>query len=137
MPDEEDKPGREETWAHFRFSVIGPLLAAPPERGELREELETLARKKWRHPVTAQWVQFGLFTIERWYYRALGEPKDPVGVLGRKIRQDCGSHPSLSAELRGVLLGQYRRHPSWSYQLHADNLAVVVEQNSNLGAMPS
>jgi putative transposase len=137
MPDEKDKPGKEETWAHFRFGVIGPLLAAPPDRGELRQELEMLARKKWRHPVTAQWVQFGLSTIERWYYRALGEPKDPVGVLGRKIRQDCGTHPSLSVELRSELLGQHRQHPSWSYQLHADNLAVLVEQNSKLGAMPS
>ncbi|MEW6668538.1 MAG: DDE-type integrase/transposase/recombinase [Thermodesulfobacteriota bacterium] len=137
MPNEEDKPGREETWAHFRFGVIGPLLAAPPDRGELRQELEILARKKWRHPVTAQWVQFGLSTIERWYYRALGEPKDPVGVLGRKIRQDCGTHPSLSAELRGVILEQYRQHPNWSYQLHADNLTVLVAQVPTLGAMPS
>jgi len=136
MPNERDESGREEKWAHFRFSVIGPLLAAPPERGELKQELEILTQKKWRHPVTAQWVQFGLSTIERWYYRALGEPKDPVGVLGRKIRQDCGTHPSLSVELRGELLGQYRQHPSWSYQLHTDNLAVLAEQKK-LGAMPS
>jgi len=136
MPNERDESGREEKWAHFRFGVIGPLLAAPPDRGELRQELEILAGKKWRHPVTAQWVQFGLSTIERWYYLALGESKDPVGVLGRKIRQDCGTHPSLSVELRGELLEQYRQHPSWSYQLHTDNLAVLAEQNK-LGAMPS
>jgi len=137
MTDERDELRREEKWAHFRFSVIGPLLAAPSERGELKEELESLAGKKWRHPVTAQWVQFGLSTIERWYYRALREPKDPVGVLGRKIRQDCGTHPSLSSELRGMLLEQYRQHPSWSYQLHVDNLAVLVEQDPKFGAMPS
>jgi|WetSurMetagenome_2_1015567.scaffolds.fasta_scaffold31247_3 putative transposase len=137
MPEKGDASGREERWAHFRFSVIGPLLAAPPERGDLKQELEILAGKKWRHPVTGQSVQFSLSTIERWYYLALGEPKDPVGVLGRKIRQDCGTHPSLSMELRAVLLEQYRRHPSWSYQLHADNLAVVAEHNPHLGLMPS
>ncbi len=137
MPEKDDASGREERWAHFRFSVIGPLLAAPPERGDLKQELEILAGKKWRHPVTGQAVCFALSTIERWYYLALGEPKDPVGVLGRKIRQDCGTHPSLSMELRGVLLEQYRKHPSWSYQLHADNLAVVVEQEPTLGKMPS
>jgi len=137
MPNERDATGREERWAHFRFSVIGPLLAAPPERGELKQELELLAQKKWRHPITAQWVQFGLSTIERWYYLALGEPKDPVGVLGRKIRQDYGTHPSLSMEVRGVVLEQYRKHPSWSYQLHTDNLSVLVEQDPRLGAMPS
>jgi transposase InsO family protein len=137
MPEKGDASGREERWAHFRFSVIGPLLAAPPEHGDLKQELEILAGKKWRHPVTGQSVQFSLSTIERWYYLALGEPKDPVGVLGRKIRQDCGSHPSLSMELRAVLLEQYRKHPSWSYQLHADNLGVVAEQNPHLGLMPS
>jgi transposase InsO family protein len=137
MPEKGDASGKEERWAHFRFSVIGPLLAAPPERGDLKQELEILAGKKWRHPVTGQSVRFALSTIERWYYLALGEPKDPVGVLGRKIRQDCGSHPSLSIELRAVLLEQYRKHPSWSYQLHADNLAVVVEQEPTLGKMPS
>jgi hypothetical protein len=55
-----------EQWARFRFSVIGPLLAAPPERGELQEQLKSLAAKKWHHPITGQWVQFGLSTIERW-----------------------------------------------------------------------
>jgi len=137
MPEKDDASGREERWAHFRFSVIGPLLAAPPERGDLKQELEILAGKKWRHPVTGQSVQFSLSTIERWYYLALGEPKDPVGVLGRKTRQDCGTHPSLSMELRAVLLEQYRKHPSWSYQLHADNMAVVAEHNPHLGLMPS
>lgn len=137
MPNERDATGREERWAHFRFSVIGPLLAAPPERGELKQELELLAQKKWRHPITGQGMHFALSTIERWYYLALGEPKDPVGVLGRKIRQDCGTHPSLSMEVRGVVLEQYRKHPSWSYQLHTDNLSVLVEQDPRLGAMPS
>ena len=34
-----------ERWAHFRFSVVGRLLAAPPETGELKEQLEQLATK--------------------------------------------------------------------------------------------
>ena len=63
-------PRSHERWARFRFSVIGPLLAAPPERGELQEQLKGLAAKKWRHPITEQRVQFGLSTIERWFYTA-------------------------------------------------------------------
>jgi transposase InsO family protein len=137
MPTERDVPAGEEKWAHFRFSVIGPLLAAPPARGELKGALEALAGKLWRHPTTGQWRQFGLSTIERWYYRALAEPRDPVGVLARKIREDCGTHPSLSMELRGELLQQYRRYPNWSYQLHADNLAALAEQDPKLGRVPS
>ena len=137
MPKQPDGSGGDQRWAHFRFSVIGPLLAAPPERGELRGELKRLAAKKWRHPITGQWVQLGASTIERWYYKALKEPRDPVGVLGRKIREDHGSHRSLSMELRGELLAQYRQHPNWSYQLHADNLAALAESNAKLGHVPS
>ena len=31
--------------ARFRFSVIGPLLAAPPARGELQQALQELAAR--------------------------------------------------------------------------------------------
>jgi putative transposase len=114
-----------ERWARFRFSVIGPLLAAPPERGELQEQLKGLAAKKWHHPITGQRVQFGLSTIERWFYRARNEKKDPVQALRRKIRFDQGGHPALSSKGRELMASQYRRHPNWSYQLDADNLAVL------------
>jgi putative transposase len=70
-----------EQWARFRFSVIGPLLAAPAERGELQEQLQSLAAKKWRHPITDQWVRFGFSTIEGWYYTARNEKLDPVQAL--------------------------------------------------------
>ena len=58
-------------------------------------------------------------------------------ALRRKIRSDQGGHPALSSELRKLLAGQYRQHPNWSYQLHADNLAVLIEEESTLGAAPS
>ena len=77
-----------ERWARFRFSVIGPLLAVPPERGELQEQLKSLAAKKWHHPISGQPIQFGLSTIERWFYTARNEKKDPVQALRRKIRSD-------------------------------------------------
>lgn len=137
MPKDRDVSGGDERWAHFRFGVIGPLLAAPPECGALRGELRQLAGKRWQHPITGQWVRFGASTIERWYYRALHESKDPVGVLARKVREDCGTHPSLSVELRDKLLAQYRLHPAWSYQLQADNLVALVKANPQLGSAPS
>lgn len=124
-------------WARLRFSVVGPLLAAPPQRGELQDRLQELALQKWRHPITGDWVQFGLSTIERWYYTALHEKQDPVAALQRKIRSDSGQHPALSAQLREALTLQYRQHPNWSYQLHADNLAVLAQQKSELGPAPA
>ena len=45
------------------FGLVGGLLAAPPERGELRGELKRLSAKKWRHPINGEWVSFGASTI--------------------------------------------------------------------------
>jgi hypothetical protein len=57
-----------ERWARLRFSIVGPLLAAPPAAGELRRELQRLSAKTWRHPLTGAPVRFSFATIERWYY---------------------------------------------------------------------
>ena len=124
-------------WAQFRFGVVGQLLAAPPERGQLRGLLRELAAQKWRHPISGQWRRWGISTLERWYYKALRAKAGPVEVLQRKIRSDQGKHPALSAALRELLVTQYRQHPSWSYQLHADNLRVLAQQDPKLGASPS
>lgn len=125
-----------ERWARFRFSVVGRLMAAPPPPGELHQQLQLLAAQSWRHPLSGEPVQFGVSTLERWYYAARNA-KDPLQSLQRKIRSDFGQHPALSARVREYLSIQYRQHPSWSYQLHADNLAVRVEQEPELGPLPS
>src|SRR6266699_2141497 len=44
---------------------------------------------------------------------------------------------ALSSKLAEVLAAQYRQHPNWSYQLHSDNLAVLAEQQPELGLVPS
>ena len=88
-----------ERWAHFRFGVIGSLLAAPPARGQLQAQLQALAQKKWRHPIGGQWFSPGLSTIERWSYQARDAKAGPVDVLKRKVRSDHGQHPALSAGL--------------------------------------
>jgi len=126
-----------ERWAHFRFSVVGPLLAAPPERGQLQAQLQELAAKKWRHPISREWVVLGRSTIERWYYRALRAKSGPVEVLKRKIRSDHGEHPSLNPKLIELLTLQYRQHPSWSYQLHYDNLKALAQGHPEAGPIPA
>jgi putative transposase len=45
-----------ERWAHLRFSVVGPLLASPPSRGQLHGRLRALADQAWRHPSSGEWV---------------------------------------------------------------------------------
>src|SRR5258708_28248396 len=88
-----------ERWAHFRFSVIGLLLAAPPARGELQHKLKELAAKKGRHPISGQWVSLGRSTIGRWYYKALRGKDGPAQALKQKSRSDQRTHPSAGPQL--------------------------------------
>lgn len=123
---EHTRRSKSELWAEFRFSVIGHLLASPPSRGELINLLRELAATTWRHPVSGKDVRYGISTIERWYYCCRKEMKSPVEVLRRKVRADRGRFKVLSGEHKRLLAEQYAKHPSWSYQLHADNLSAIL-----------
>lgn len=124
-------------WGRLRFSVVGPLLASPPEPGELQAEIGQLSSRSWKHPTTGESMRFSAKTIERWFYVAKNHPADPVGALARKTHTRAGTHPSVSAELTGRIEAQHKEHPRWSYQLHYDNLRVVVEKDDELGKLPS
>src|SRR3990170_21896 len=123
-------------WARFRFSVIGALLSSPPASGALKAAIRSLAAKTWTHPVSERDVCFAPVTVERWYYKARREKDDPVGVLRRVVRKDCGK-VSLAAALAELLFLQYRDHKHWSYQLHYDNLAALVKADASLGPLRS
>ena len=123
-------------WARFRFSIVGPLLSSPLARGSLKSAIRSLAAKTWSHPVTGREARFSAVTIERWYYTARGEPDDPVGALRRAVRKDCGK-VSLNPAVAEWLRFQYSTHPDWSYRLHYDNLAALVEADPSLGYLQS
>jgi putative transposase len=123
-------------WARFRFSVVGVLLSAPPPRGALKSAIRSLAAKTWTHPITGRDVHFSAVTIERWYYTARRAHDDPVAVLRRAVRKDCGQ-VSLATALAERLCLQYHHHPHWSYQLHYDNLAALVQAEPALGPLHS
>ena len=134
---DQDAVSRRERWARLRFAVVGALLVAPPEPGALRAAIAALAARTWRHPVSGEPVRFAFSTVERWYYTARGAGADPVGALRSRRRADAGRHRRLGERLRAVLRTQYEAHPSWSAQLHADNLAALVRDDAALGPMPS
>lgn len=113
-------------WARLRFAIIGPLLAAPPEAGELHATLAALSRKTWQHPSTGLPVNFGVSTLERWFYRARGARLDPVGALKSSIRCDVGRSRVMTSAVIEALVAQYRDHPGWSCQLHYDNVAAAL-----------
>jgi putative transposase len=124
-------------WAHLRFSIVGSLLAAPPSHGELRAELEKLSQKEWLHPIESRPVQFGVSTIERWYYAARAADNDPVGILRRIVRKDSGQHPSLSEDSRQAIEMQYKAHRNWSFLLHYDNLRALAATGARHLSIPS
>ncbi len=137
MP-KQDETRSNDAWASLRFAIVGPLLASPPRaHGELRSALQDLAGQSWRHPITGEPVQFAASTIERWYYRARSAPRDPVGALRNRVRQDVGTHASLSPLLRQAVKRQHDDHPSWSVQLHYDNLEQLVLREPTIGSLPS
>ena len=123
-------------WARLRFSVIGHLLAAPPERGELRAALLELADRTWSHPNDGTAVRFGFSTIERWYNKARKEG-DPVAALRRQQREDAGRARRLSPAMALEIDASYRKHGGWSVQLHHANLGALADEQKELGPLPS
>ena len=124
-------------WAELRFSIIGTLLSSPPAHGALKGLLRELAAKPYVHPTRpGEMVHFAVATIERWYYRAR-ETQRPIVALERKVPKHAGAHPSVSAAVGEALSRLYGEHPTWSYQLHYDNLHALAREDAGLGMLPS
>src|SRR6476619_4326631 len=103
---------RAQAWARLRFSIIGPLLAAPPAPRQLAKRLVELSAQTYQHPLTVQPMHFGVSTIERWFYRAR-DAADPMGVLRPAPRRDRGQQPALDQSLRALIVSQYEAHSDW------------------------
>jgi transposase InsO family protein len=133
---QDDRTSARIRWARLRFQIIGPLLASPPEAGELRARLEELASKPYRHPTRGEVLRFGVSTIERWFYHAK-DTDDPIVALERKVPKHAGLHPGIGFALGAAIARLYQQHPTWSYQLHYDNLQTLARQDPALGTLPS
>ena len=125
-----------DAWARLRFAIVGTLLAAPPERGELKQAINELSARYWTHQINGTHIRFGVSTIEAWYYQARASC-DPVAALRRQRRVDAGQSRSLDVALIEQITTQYHRYPQWSMQLHYDNLQALVEDESAIRALPS
>jgi putative transposase len=122
-------------WANLRFSIIGPLLAAPPEHGDLAARITELAAASYKHPSTGEPIRYSASTIARWYYAAK-DAADPVAVLARKVPSHAGTYAAMPTALAVELEAQYRAHPGWTFQLHHDNLLAVIRERPQLGPPP-
>jgi hypothetical protein len=119
------RKGDRDRWARLRFAIIGPLLAAPPSRGHLQAALRDLSERTWQHPVSGEPMRFGLSTLERWFYAAR-DAGDPVTVLRKRVRVDLGRPRQLSPTVMAAIEVQYKEHPSWTIQLHYQNLIAAL-----------
>lgn len=134
MADHDDTPTRVR-WARLRFAILGPLLASPPGDGELKERLDELAARAFRHPATGDSIRFSFKTVERWFYAARGVA-DPISALARKVPSHAGTQPSVSPALAEAIVRQHKDHPRWTFQLHYDNLVALAREDPRLGPMP-
>lgn len=132
---DEKKPTARLRWARLRFSIIGPLLSAPAESGELAARIAELAAQTWRHPTTGEALHVSGKSIERWYYTARAE-QDPIRALERKVPAHAGTHPSMSAAVIEAVRLLRKQHSRWSAQLLYDNLVVIGREQPELGALP-
>ena len=123
-------------WARLRFQIIGPLLAAPADAGELKGRIEQLAAQPWKHPTTGESIRFAFKTIERWLYIARAA-RDPFAALARRVHGHAGTHPSIAPALADAIARQHRDHPRWSFLLHYDNLLALAREDPRLGPVPS
>jgi putative transposase len=119
---------KSERIGQFRLKIIGSLLASPPDKGDLKNQLTLLAQKPWLHPVSGETIHYSLPTLERWYYKAKKEKKSLLETLSDKQRHDKGCFKSLSQTVCDLLETQYAQHSGWSVQLHYDNLQAHIEE---------
>ena len=63
MVDDDTSTPTRVRWARLRFAIIGPLLSAPPDAGELWARIEELAGKSWKNPSTKLCIRFSPKTV--------------------------------------------------------------------------
>jgi putative transposase len=103
-----------EAVALFRSEIIGALTRRELDRGELREELEKVAERRYRPPGAKTTRKYGPSTLERWLYRY---KKGGLEALRPAPRSDRGRAQELSAEQRELLLDIRREHRAASVPL--------------------
>ena len=123
-------------WARFRFSVVGTLLSSPPPRGRSRSPSAPWPPGPGLTPPPDATSSSRPSPSSGGTTWRGARHDDPVAVFRRAVRKDCGK-VSLAPDLAQQLSLQYHHSPHWSYQLHYDNLAALVQAEPALGPLHS
>ena len=100
--------------ALFRASIVGALVRRDLTRGELAVALRAVAECRYRPPGGDASKQFGLSTLERWYY---AYRRGGLAALRPAPRSDRGRARELTPEQRALLLDIRREFPTASVPL--------------------
>jgi transposase InsO family protein len=103
-----------ETVALFRYGVIGAVIEAQLELGQLAEALKALSKKYFRPPKALNTRRFSVATLERWYY---AYRQHGLEGLKPEPRSDKGRAQALAPELKELLCEIRRENPSASVTL--------------------
>jgi len=93
--------------ALWRYSVLGPLVSAELEHGDVRRLCEAAAERLHRKP-TGQRVRLSARTIEGWYY---AYKADGLQGLRPKGRSDAGHSRAISPEVAERVIALKREKP--------------------------
>ena len=103
-----------EVIALFRAEIVGAIARREMTRGELAEAIRVIAACRYRPPGRRASKQYGVSTIERWYY---AYRKGGLEALRPTPRSDRGRARELTPEQRALLLDVRREYPTASAQV--------------------
>lgn len=103
-----------EAVALFRAEIVGALARRDLTHGELHAALVELAARRYRPPGSLSTRQYGVSTLERWYY---AYRKGGIAALRPDPRSDRGPCRALPGPLRQLLCDIRREHPGASVPL--------------------
>lgn len=101
---DDDRRQKEALW---RYSILGPLVSAQLEHGDVRRLCEEAAERKHRKP-HGQVVGLSPRTIEGWYY---AYKKDGLEGLRPKGREDAGRSRAISPEVAEKIIALKKEKP--------------------------
>ncbi len=97
-----------EAVALFRAEIVGAISHREMSRGELALAIRGLAQSRYRPPGRRASKQFGISTLERWYY---AYRRGGLEALRPSPRSDRGRARELTDPQRMLLLDIRREHP--------------------------
>lgn len=111
LPAMNDKERRE--IALWRIGVLGPLVSARLEHGDIREHIEDIVKRRHEKP-GGDVVELGASTIERWYYEY---KRGGFEALYPSIRADNGRCKAIPTRVTDLILRAKQDKPRRSIKI--------------------